>query len=121
LAGGQGCVIYDARLFSEDNAHWFVATNMPLNTPGIRESYAELVRREALWQGVPKERILTAPGTATTTYHETIALRRLAHASALLHAQISQKRLRGPLKVSVRQLHDLTVRACWKCNLQLGR
>lgn len=78
LAGGQQRVIYGARLFGEGHARWFVATNMPLNVPGVRSLYGELVRQEALWQGVPEDRILLAPGTVETTYQEAIAVGRLA-------------------------------------------
>jgi uncharacterized SAM-binding protein YcdF (DUF218 family) len=33
---------------------------------------------EAVWQGVPEERILRAPGTHETTYEEALAVRQLA-------------------------------------------
>jgi len=79
LAGGQARVVYAAQLFEQGYAGWFVATNMPLNVPGVRASYGELVQQEAIWQGVPEERILTAPGTVETTYEEAITVRQLAH------------------------------------------
>ena len=79
LAGGQERVVYAANLFNQGCADWFITTDMPLNVPGIRESYSELVKREAIWQGVPEGRVLAAPGVAETTYEEAIAIRRLAH------------------------------------------
>lgn len=76
--GGQERVIHGARLFSENYADWFVVTNMPFNIPGIRTSYGELMRREAIYQGVPEERILTVPGVVETTYEEAQAMRQLS-------------------------------------------
>lgn len=78
LAGGQERVVYAAKLFNQGYADWLIATNMPLNVPGIRELYGELAKREATWQGVPEERILIAPGTVETTYQEALAVRQLA-------------------------------------------
>jgi uncharacterized SAM-binding protein YcdF (DUF218 family) len=78
LTGGRERVVYGALLFCEGYARWFVATNMPLNAPGIRSSYGELVRQEAIWQGVPEERILVVPGIVETTYQEAMAVERLA-------------------------------------------
>lgn len=66
-----------ARLYAQGLATWFVVTDMPLNMPGIRESYAGLMQREAVWNGVPAERIVTAPGLHRTTYSEAQALRQL--------------------------------------------
>jgi uncharacterized SAM-binding protein YcdF (DUF218 family) len=71
-------VVYGARLLGEGHARSFVATNMPLNVPGVRSLYGKLVRQEAIWQGVPAERILLAPGTVETTYQEAMAVGRLA-------------------------------------------
>ncbi len=59
-------------------AKWLVVTNMPLIVPGVRESFAELARREAVWQGMSDESILIAPGIVRTTYEEARAVRRLA-------------------------------------------
>ena len=75
--GGPDRVAGGVALSKAGYAPWFVVTNMPLNTPGIREDYAELVRREATWQGVPEGRILRAPGTVRTTYEEALAVREL--------------------------------------------
>ncbi len=83
LAGGQERVVYAAELFNQGYADWLIATDMPLNVPGVRESYGELVKREATWQGVPEERILAAPGTAETTYQEALAVRQLAEERGL--------------------------------------
>jgi uncharacterized SAM-binding protein YcdF (DUF218 family) len=80
LAGGDKRAVYAAELFQAGYADWFVATDMPLDLPGIRRSYAELVRQEAIFQGVPAERILVAPGLVETTYEEALAVRALAQA-----------------------------------------
>ncbi len=76
--GGRSRVTGAAQLLEEGQASWLIVTNMPLNTPGIRVSYADLMRSEAIWQGVPEDRILQAPGTVRTTYEEAEAVRRLA-------------------------------------------
>jgi uncharacterized SAM-binding protein YcdF (DUF218 family) len=77
LAGGDERAPYAAQLLEEGYADWFVATSMPLHVPAVRETYGELVREEAIQQGVPEERILIAPGTVTTTCEEARAVRRL--------------------------------------------
>lgn len=77
LAGERDRVVYAAELFGEGYATWFVATDMPHQVPGIEDSYAQLVRREAVWHGVPDERILTVSATAQTTYQEALAVRQL--------------------------------------------
>lgn len=66
-----------ARLYAQGWATWFVVTDMPLNLPGVRERYADLVQREAVWNGVPELRIVQAPGLHRTTYSEALALRQL--------------------------------------------
>ncbi len=79
LSGGErDRVAYAAKLFNEGYADWFVATNMKHDLPGVRVPYGELVRQEAIWQGVPGERILIAPGIVETTYEEALAVRELA-------------------------------------------
>jgi uncharacterized SAM-binding protein YcdF (DUF218 family) len=80
--GGPDRVAGGVALFEAGYAPWLVVTNMPLNTPGIREDYAELMRREAVWQGVPEERILRAPGTVRTTYEEALVARQLCSAES---------------------------------------
>lgn len=77
LAGGEQRTRDAARLFHEGYAQWFVATNMPLKVPGIRATYGELVRREAIFQGVPEEQILITPRTVQTTCEEAQAIRQL--------------------------------------------
>ena len=77
LAGSGQRAPYAARLLQEGYAEWFVATSMPLNIPGIRETYGELVRKEAILQGVPEERILIAPRTVKITWEEALAVRHL--------------------------------------------
>jgi uncharacterized SAM-binding protein YcdF (DUF218 family) len=83
LGGGGERVVYAAKLFNQGYADWLIATNMELNVPGIRESYSELVKREAIWQRVPEENILIAPGTAETTYEEALAVRQLVEERGL--------------------------------------
>lgn len=77
LAGERERVVYAAELFGEGHAAWFVATDMPHQVPGIQDSYAQLVRQEAVWHGVPDDRIVAASATAQTTYQEAVAVRQL--------------------------------------------
>lgn len=76
--GGRGRVIQAAALFREGYAGWFIATESELDLPGVRDSWADLVRREAIWQGMPEERIVAAPGIVHTTYDEAQVVRQLA-------------------------------------------
>lgn len=76
--GGPHRVAHGVKLFQAGYAPWFIVTNQPLNTPGIRSHYVELMRTEAIWQGIPQEHILMAPEIVRTTYEEAIAVRRLA-------------------------------------------
>ena len=70
LAGGRNRVVYAAQLYREGYAEWFLATDMPFNAPGVHQSYAELVRQEAIWQGVPESQILLSDEIVTSTYAE---------------------------------------------------
>ncbi|PZA06391.1 MULTISPECIES: YdcF family protein [unclassified Meiothermus] len=70
LAGGRERVLYAAELFRQGYGRWFLATDMPLDVPGIHERYADLVAREAIWQGVPRSAIVLSDQTARTTYEE---------------------------------------------------
>jgi len=76
--GGVGRVAQAAALLEGGYATWLVATDAEIDLPGIRDSYSELVRQEAQWQGVAPERILMAPGVVETTYEEALAVRALA-------------------------------------------
>ena len=79
LGGGErGRVTQAAALVRQGDAGWLIATDSEIDLPGIRDSWADLVRREAIWQGTPEERIVDAPGIVTTTYAEALAVRRLA-------------------------------------------
>lgn len=78
LAGGVERVEYAAQLYHNGYASWLVATSMPHYMPGIRESYSTLVRREAMWQGVPAEAIVQATTLVSTTYQEALVVRDLA-------------------------------------------
>lgn len=80
LAGGKERVLYAAQLYKDGAAEWFVATNQPLNLPGVQEDYGDLVRREAVWQGVPETAVLIIGETVRTTYEEAEALRELVEA-----------------------------------------
>lgn len=80
LGGGKERVLYAARLYREGYARWFLATDMPLDVPGIRERYAELVAREAIWQGVPASAIVLSERTVKTTQAEAVEILRLAQA-----------------------------------------
>ena len=75
--GGPRRVAGGVELFREGLATWFVVTNNSVNMPGVRADYAELMRTEALWQGIPEESILVAKPLARTTYEEALALRDL--------------------------------------------
>ncbi|MBN1260601.1 MAG: YdcF family protein [Anaerolineae bacterium] len=78
LAGSATRSVYAAHLFQQDYAGAYVATNMPLHAPGIRQSYGDLVRQEAIWQGVPEEAIVVIPDTVETTYEEAVVVKALA-------------------------------------------
>jgi uncharacterized SAM-binding protein YcdF (DUF218 family) len=76
--GGAERVVHAAMLFDRGYAGWLVVTETLLSVPGIRATRGELVRQEAVWGGVPEDRVLIAPGTVRTTYEEALAVRRLA-------------------------------------------
>ncbi len=76
--GGRHRIEEGARLALAGLAPWLVVTNTRVSWPGVRASYAELMAQEALWQDVPAERILHAPGLVTTTVEEAHAVRALA-------------------------------------------
>jgi uncharacterized SAM-binding protein YcdF (DUF218 family) len=78
LAGSGYRVVYAAELFNQGYAAWFVATDMPINMPGIAEPYSGLVKREAIRQGVPETSIFIAEEQVRTTYAEARAVRHLA-------------------------------------------
>lgn len=81
LGGGERDRVAQAAALVRDGcAGWLVTTNVELDLPGIRDSWAGLVRREALWQGVAAERIVDAPGLVTTTCNEAQAVAGLARA-----------------------------------------
>ena len=83
LAGGFDRIPHGAKLLAEGYADWFVVTNTPLRMPGIRSSYGELAQQEAIWQGVPEDRIIGIPGEVETTYEEALAMRQLLEAHEL--------------------------------------
>ena len=67
-----------ARLYDDGYAPLVVVTNSPIDVPGIRSSYVNLMKSEMLWQGVPEDHIVAAPELVTTTYEEALAVRQLA-------------------------------------------
>lgn len=73
--GASDRVVQAATLYRQGYAGWLVTTNTELDLPGVRDSWATLVRREAIWQGVAEERIADAPGIVTTTANEARAVR----------------------------------------------
>lgn len=76
--GGPERVACAAALFQQGYASWLVVTQTPVTLPGVRATYAELGRQEAVWQGVPEERVLAAPGVIYTTWEEAHAVQQLA-------------------------------------------
>jgi len=80
LGGGKERVLYAARLYREGYARWFLATNMPLDLPGVRERYSDLVAKEAIWQGVPASAIVISDQTVKTTYAEAVEILRITRA-----------------------------------------
>ena len=79
LGGGERHRVQEgARLVLEGLAPWLVVTDASINLPGIRADYADLMTQEAVWQGVPPERIVRAPGLVETTAEEAQAVRQLA-------------------------------------------
>ncbi len=69
-----------ARLYHDGYASLVVVADSPIDVPGIRSSYVDLMKSEMLWQGVLEEHILAAPGLVTTTHEEALAVRQLAEA-----------------------------------------
>ena len=78
LAGDKGRVLLAAELWRKGYAKHFVATDMPLNLPGISDTYAELVAKEVQQQGVASTAILKIARPAQNPHHEALYLRELA-------------------------------------------
>jgi uncharacterized SAM-binding protein YcdF (DUF218 family) len=76
--GGASRVAHAATLHGEGYAEWMVVADSPLDLPGLRTTYAELMRTEARWQGVPDDQILTLAGLVETTAEEADAAAALA-------------------------------------------
>jgi uncharacterized SAM-binding protein YcdF (DUF218 family) len=79
--GGEAAqerLIHAAKLFKEGYAQSFIIVNEDIKLPGIRTGYNELVKREAIWQGVSSESIVFAPGIVTSTVDEALSVRELA-------------------------------------------
>jgi uncharacterized SAM-binding protein YcdF (DUF218 family) len=78
LAGDPSRVGGSIKLFQSGYADWFVVTDMWIDTSTPPLEYAHLVTTQAIADGVPRSRILLAPGTPRTTRMELIDIRRLA-------------------------------------------
>jgi len=76
-----------AQLFKQGYADWFILTDMRLDIPDSQGVYSANVMRKAVDQGIPSERILIAPGQASTTDEEAILLRNFI-ATTGLHSLI---------------------------------
>jgi uncharacterized SAM-binding protein YcdF (DUF218 family) len=76
LAGDENeRIAAGAQLFKQGYASWFVLTDMRLDLPNSQGVYSANVKRKAVEQGVPAERILVAPGQVSTTEEEAIRLK----------------------------------------------
>lgn len=78
LAGEPSRTFFAAQLFMQGYAKWFVVTDMQLPDSYPKHAYVDWVRQTAHDEGVPMELILSARGTASTTYGEAVHLRQLA-------------------------------------------
>ncbi|MCB0245906.1 MAG: YdcF family protein [Anaerolineae bacterium] len=79
LGGGERDRVEEgARIFNAGLAPSLVVTDSPVDLPGIRSDYADLMAQEARWQGVPATQIVRTPGLVTTTAEEAEAVRTLA-------------------------------------------
>ena len=78
LAGGTDRITYAADLYHQGYADWYVAGDVPLHLPGLDITYRELVKREAMANGVPGDLVVALPYTVETTVEEAQALRQLA-------------------------------------------
>jgi uncharacterized SAM-binding protein YcdF (DUF218 family) len=78
LAGERARVFSAAELFGLGYADWFVLTEMWVAKPNPTVSYIDSVLEQATRAGVTRDRIVVAPGVATTTYDEVLNIRELA-------------------------------------------
>ena len=76
---------------------------MPLDPPGVREPFGQLVRQEAIWHGVPPENIIVIEQVAQTTYEE-----------ALLVCQLANNRGWDALVVVTDPFHTRRARICFR-------
>lgn len=75
LAGDMSRVPYSVQLFVASAADWLLLTNDDPNPQALAQK-----RAEAEATGVPADRIVVVPGIATTTYDESVRIRKLAQA-----------------------------------------
>ena len=78
LAGERVRVSYGAALYRQGYATWFAVTDMVVPEGPPPKPYADLVKDQAVEEGVPAGDILIAPGVAADTYTEALDLRRLS-------------------------------------------
>jgi uncharacterized SAM-binding protein YcdF (DUF218 family) len=76
--GGRERTQQGVKLMAEGYADWYIVTNAPLEMPGIRDEYSDLMKREAIWEGMTEDRILVAPGLVESTVDEAVAVHQLA-------------------------------------------
>ena len=82
LAGSAERTLFAIELFNQGYAGYYVASDVPLNLPGLDVPYRDLVKEEAIAHGVPEERVVALPVTVETTVAEAQALRQLAEEQA---------------------------------------
>ena len=79
LAGDENeRIAAGARLFQAGYSGWFILTDMRLQVPDSEGVYSATVKRKAVEQGVPAERVLLVPGPVATTYEEAASLKEFA-------------------------------------------
>lgn len=77
LAGEKETVLFAATLWHKGYGKQFVATDKPLDLPGIAQDYAELVAIEARKQKIPGAAILRLSRQAHNPFEEALYLRDL--------------------------------------------
>ncbi len=76
LAGDENERITEgANLFHQGYGNWLILTDMKLNIPNSEGYYGNNVKRKAIDQGVPAEKILIIPGQVSTTDEEASTLK----------------------------------------------
>jgi hypothetical protein len=78
LAGDKAQVLYAVRLWQEGYGKRLVATETQLDLPGVSDTYAELVFKEARQHGVPEAALVKLSRPAQNPYQEALYLRSLS-------------------------------------------